>query len=392
MNLQPKKYESGESVDVVIVAMADSIHTSRWIAQFSNQQISILLFPSSPHRRIHKDIKNLLNGDQVMNLTMAPMMKPLALPLVIIDTVFRSKIRATYLKYLIRKRKPRIIHGLETQHAGYLLSDAISKIKDAPIVYLSLWGSDLYWFGKFKKHHHRISQIMKKVDYLGVECKRDIGLASSFGFTGCLLPIVPASGGIDLESFDHFGSFIQSSERLKIMVKGYSGFVGKSLTSLRALGILSDELSKYEIIIYSASRKTVRHARRLMHKRGLNIVCYKKHALEHSKVISLLHESRLSISLSLSDGFSGSLRESMATGCFPVESINSCGSEWAVDGKTAFFVDPLNTEEIVEAVQIALRDDALVDAASTINREIIANRVSIAAVNEKMVSYYEILK
>ena len=38
---------------ILIVAMADSVHTARWLRQFDSDEIEFVLFPSTPHRRVH---------------------------------------------------------------------------------------------------------------------------------------------------------------------------------------------------------------------------------------------------------------------------------------------------------------------------------------------------
>jgi len=379
---------SNNPTDVIIVAMADSIHTARWIAQFSHQDISILLFPSTPHRRIHKGIRELMSGDQKMQLRMAPLMRFMALPLTLSDSILKTRLRSSYIRFLIRKQHPRIVHGLETQHGGYLIAESISGLNEVPNIFLSLWGSDLVWFARFENHRRKISEILAKVNCLGVECLRDVGLAKSLGFTGDLLPVVPASGGIDLKLIDELGPFIETSRRNKIMVKGYSGFVGKSITALRALEAMSDELYSYEINIYSASLKTMWYSRRLVRTSGLNLICHKKHSLTHNAVLRLFAQSRLSLSVSLSDGFSGSLRESMATGCFPIESSNSCGSEWSNDGESSLFVNPVDINEIVSAIRLVISDDLLVNSAAVANRKIVENKISSTSIEKFLSSYY----
>jgi len=374
--------------DVLMVAMVDSIHTARWISQFSDHDMKIMLFPSTPHRRIHKVIKELLVGDQRLQLELAPAMRYLALPLTLIDLILRLETRSKYLRYLIKKRKPQILHGLETQHAGYIIADSIRGLLVKPSIYLSLWGSDLFWFEKFDNHKKKITNVLSNVDFLGAECRRDINLASSLGFKGKLLPVVPASGGIDLGLIDSLGSYSVPSIRSKIMIKGYSGFVGRSLAALNALSDLSSQLKEFEIHVYSASLRTIRHAHRIRRDYGLTIICHRKHSLSHSEVCDLLGKSRISISISLSDGFPGSLRESMAMGCFPIESRNSCGSEWAVQNESAFFVDPLNRDEISKAIRIALSDDTLVNSAAEINRAITEERVSTSKINKLVNDYY----
>jgi len=78
----------------------------------------------------------------------------------------------------------------------------------------------------------------------------------------------------------------------------------------------------------------------------------------------------------------------MMSGCFPIESVNSCGHEWAIPGETAFFVDPNHEKEVVSAVKRALDDDSLVDSASELNMEIAKIKFSTVALKELVDSYY----
>lgn len=373
---------------VFVVAMVDSIHTARWLSQFVDQDLSIVLFPSTPHRRVHPEVKALLKTSNQMQISIAPMMNVLSLPLWLIDKCLPLRIRSRLLQRLIETEKPVVLHALETQNAGYLVAQTIPHLHFLPKVFLSIWGSDLFWFQQFARHRKKIQYLLSKTDSLGTECQRDIELARFFGFSGNLLPTVPASGGLHLDVIKKLDRPKIPSQRFKIMVKGYSGFVGRSLTALEALQCLSVELAGYEIHVYSASLKTIRQARRTAKEHQLRIVCHKKHSLSHDEVISLLSEARLSISISLSDGFSGSLRESMVTGCFPIESMYSCGNEWTLEGKSALFVDPRNVSTIVKAIELALNDDDLVDSAAEINFKLAKARFSSAAVLEQVENYY----
>lgn len=374
---------------IFVVAMADSVHTARWLSQFADQHLLILLFPSTPHRRVHPVINDLIqNNSNNLRVRIAPGMRYLALPLWLIDRSTPLRIRSRILRYLIDVQKPTILHGMETQNAGYLIAEAIPQLRTVPKVYLSIWGSDLFWFQQFANHRSKIRGILSKTDALSTECKRDIELAKAFGFKGKLLPTIPASGGVDLDHVTRPGNFDLPSQRSKIMVKGYSGFVGRSLIALEALEQMSDELKSYEIHVYSASLRTRWRARRIQRRSDLHIVLHKKHALTHGEVITMLGESRLSISISLSDGFPGSLREAMITGCFPIESKCSCGNEWATAGKSALFVDPGDVSEIMSAIRTALNDDVLVDNAAKINYGLANDGFSKASVSTRIQNYY----
>jgi len=375
---------------IFVVAMADSIHTARWLTQFADQELSIVLFPSTPHRRVHPVIKELVknNNSNKLRLRIAPWMRYLALPLWLVDRCTPLRTRSRILQNLVNNQKPAVLHGMETQNAGYLIAETFPFLHSVPKIYLSIWGSDLFWFQQFANHRTKIHNILSKTEALSTECQRDVDLAKKLGFTGKLLPTIPASGGIDLDSVAKLENFDPPSRRTKIMVKGYSGFVGKSLTALEALEQMDTELAAFEIHVYSASLKTRWRARQIEKRSKLRIVLHEKHALSHDEVISMLGVSRLSLSISLSDGFPGSLREAMITGCFPIESKFSCGNEWAIAGKSALFVDPRNIAEIVSAIRLALTDDVLVDDAVKTNFKIADERFSKAAVSRKINNYY----
>ena len=53
---------------ILIVAMADSIHTARWLEQFELSKDEFILFPSSPHRCIHPKIVRLLSDSSDRNI------------------------------------------------------------------------------------------------------------------------------------------------------------------------------------------------------------------------------------------------------------------------------------------------------------------------------------
>lgn len=374
---------------VFVVAMADSVHTARWLSQFANQNIFILLFPSSPHRRIHPIIKELSeNNSNILRVQIAPWMHILALPLWFIDRLTPLRTRSRILRYLIDNQRPQILHGMETQNAGYLIAETIPHLQHLPTVYHSIWGSDLFWFRQLPKHRSKIHDVLSKTDALSTECKRDIDLAKEFGFKGRLLPTIPASGGLDSDFVAGLEKLNLPSHRSRIMVKGYSGFTGRSLTAIEVLEQMSDELKSFDIHVYSASLRTRWRVFRVRRRSTLKITTHKKHALSHSEVMSMLRESRLSLSISLSDGFPGSLREAMIAGCFPIESKYSCGSEWTIAGKSALFVDPRDTSEIIGAIRIAISDDALVDDAASTNFRLASESFSKAAVATKIKNYY----
>jgi len=129
---------------ILIVAMADSVHTARWLEQFENSGYEFLLFPSSPHRRVHPKISHFLSTGSQMNITIPFGLKHTGLFLAASDKLFSNRIRGLFLQRLVKRFNPNILHAVETQGAGYISSVALKGLKVRPTFVLTLWGSDLF--------------------------------------------------------------------------------------------------------------------------------------------------------------------------------------------------------------------------------------------------------
>jgi glycosyltransferase involved in cell wall biosynthesis len=372
---------------ILIIGMADSVHLARWLAQFSEQKIDFVVFPSSPHRHIHPILKNLMSAtNSEMTVRILPAaMHWLAFPLSALDIPFKNFFRARLLRSLIRDNQFDLIHVLELQHAGYLLLDA--KLDHRfPKVFITNWGSDIYWFQKFPRHNERIQQLINLASYYSAECQRDIEMVRNYGFRGITMPVIPNAGGIDFAELQ--GGFQLTSQRTKIMIKGYTGFVGKALIALKACEIMSEQLKDYELVIYSASIKTRLKAMQLRNRFNLQITILKKRT-PHKEILQQFLMARIYLGISQSDGISTSLLESMACGCFPIQTNTSCANEWITDKSTGFLVDVWSPNSIAQAIDESLRDSVLVNTAATKNYQTIKERCSIEVVKAKAVKFYD---
>ena len=113
---------------ILIVAMVDSVHTARWLRQFDDDEIEFVLFPSTPHRRIHSLISDHGLKTVKSKITISKWMKRGGLPLGVLDLLLDNRIRARLLAKLITAFDPDLIHVMETQHSGYLTDRALSAI------------------------------------------------------------------------------------------------------------------------------------------------------------------------------------------------------------------------------------------------------------------------
>ena len=348
---------------VLIVAMIDSVHTGRWISQFDDESIDFMLFPSTPHRRVHSLIKQRLNRSLAAQVRISQWMNWAALPLGIADLVFANFFRANLLAREINKFRPDVIHIMETQHAGYLTDRALNKVKSKPRVILSIWGSDLFWFQKFVKHRTRIKSVLNKVDLLVMECHRDQEFALMLGFKGEFCESMPATGGMNTALLAQKARQAPAKERKWIAVKGYSGFVGQGKDAIKVISEIESQIADFSVMVYSAGLGTQWFARGLKKKMGDRLVIARKHKLSNNDIQEMFLKSRASLGLSLSDGLPATVKEAMCMGAFPVQTSTSCAGEWFTNGETGILVDPNQITNTAAALMKVLRDDDLVETA-----------------------------
>lgn len=384
-----KKSERVEAI--VIVGMLDSIHVARWIESVKHLPYRYILFPSSPHRRVHPALKTLLNSNSQMSvIQLSIFLRAFALPLWILDQFLANRLRSFILKKLIVKSGASLVHAIELQNAGYVSCRACGDL-DVPL-YVTNWGSDIYWFSRFKKHQLELKKLMKRADYYSAECRRDHDLARELGFVGEFFPVVPNAGGIDQNLLSELVT-IPPSERRIVLVKGYTNFVGRADIALDAIRILGTGLAGYEVVVYSATFRAQQIVRRIRRTTDINIRSIPKKKLSHREMIALFSSARVYIGVSESDGISTSMLEALATGCFPIQTTTACVEEWIEDKVTGLFISKIDMNLIAELIAKALSDDLLVDSASTINRAIAAKRLSQSVISNKVSVYYpEILR
>jgi len=373
---------------ILIVAMADSVHTARWLRQFDSDEIEFVLFPSTPHRRIHGLIGEHRQAKQISSLRISRFMTIGALPLGILDLLFNNYFRSKLLAREIKTFQPDIIHIMETQHSGYLAKKALKRSRTTSKVILSIWGSDLFWFQKFKRHRIKISSVLKMVDLLVMECNRDREIAAGLGFDGAFAANMPATGGLKTGSLRERALEQPTVTRKLIAVKGYSAFVGLGTDALRVIELVEAEINEFSVIVYSAGLRTMWQSRRLRKSMGERLQVIRKHKLSNFEIEEMFLRSRVSLGLSLSDGLPATVKEAMCAGAIPIQTSTSCAGEWFADGIGGHLVNEADIQSAAEALLTVLRDDSFAHAASELNYQIAEQRFSEAKVREQSRSIY----
>jgi glycosyltransferase involved in cell wall biosynthesis len=364
--------------------MYDSIHSARWLSQFQDQDIEFLLFPSSPHRKVHKNLKALVSGSSKASYKIFPLSKLFGLPLWIADKFVDNWFRSTLVKIAIMSFKPQFVHAMELQNAGYIAAKAMASQSSAKLIATN-WGSDIFWFQQFPKHRDKLKNLLSVADYYSCECNRDVALAKSLGFQGQVMPVIPNAGGFSKELLSRPVPLLV--DRKVIAIKGYHGWVGRALTAVEAIRNIAPELKDYKIVFYSCNTVTAKAAASLAESTSLDISTHLIGALTHEEMLELFAESKVYVGLSLSDGISTSLLESMAMGAIPVQTATACCDEWFTDSGVKV------TEITVEAVQKAILAGLKLaenKAHSDRNREIIRTKADADDVAKIAQGFYNL--
>jgi glycosyltransferase involved in cell wall biosynthesis len=367
---------------VVLVCMVDSIHVARWISQFEPNEVEFTLFPSTPNRRVHSMIKDMMvnNG----NIKIVPFGGKLSIPLWGLDLVFSDYVRGWLLRGILKQTKPDFVHALELQHGGYITSRALEDTSIKTPFIATNYGSDIYWFQQFPKHLAKIKRLLARADRYSAECNRDVDLAKNYGFSGEVMPVFPNAGGFTKEQLNR--DLIPTSERKVIAIKGYEGWVGRASVAVDALYALTTELADYKIIFYSCNAKTIRLVKRLKRTTRLNIEWHGKGELSHTQMLDLFASARIYIGISLSDGISTSLLEAMAMGAFPIQTSTACVDDWFKADFSGHRILELDPELLARAVESGLRADARFQA---LNLETILHLASEERVRAMAIAFYD---
>ena len=379
--------------------MSESIHTARWVSQIADEGWDLHLFPSVDQGITHPQLRGVdihhsfyVHHEKTPNVqfhgipvpTRGVAWKGIGL-LRMIDADYRVR----QLNRLIKKIQPDIIQSMEFQAGGYLTYKAKMSYRGTfPPWIATNWGSDIYFFRRDKDHEKKIRELLGACDYYSSECQRDIDLAEKMGFRGRYLPVIPNGGGYDVKTMIEYRRDSRPSDRRIVIVKGYQGWAGRALIALEAVESCAELLQGYEIVVYSGTSPNVKmKVQNLREKSGIQISLLPQ--VSHEDLMKLFGRSRIYIGLSISDGISTSLLESMIMGAFPIQSETACGDEWISDGVSGFIVPAEDPEAIAAALRRALTDDDLVDQASLINENIARQRLDQSVVKPQVIRMYE---
>ena len=390
MNVSAGRSE-GARRRILIVAMQDSVHVARWLSMVSRGDTAVVVFPVYQADNVVAGLNVIplseVSADLAPGAWVVRRFDIDSARLRFKDTVrgyrrWRHDFLASAtiaapdaLQECILRFRPELVHSMEVQLAGYLCLETSRRMgRRFPPWILSNWGSDIALFRKFAEHQSRLRAVCSRIDYYLPECMRDQSVAREFGYRGPELPVIPASGGVDVDALAS-PARSRPSVRRKILVKGYHGWSGRAALALSAIALARYQLADYEIEVSLAAASLGEWTRRLSAEFGLQIRL-SPYLPNHSDAINRLAEARVVMGMGISDGISTTLLEAMLVGTFPIQSSTACADEWIEHGRSGFIVSPHDTSEVAEALLRAVNEDRLVDEAAEINLRTVRSRWS----------------
>ena len=360
---------------LLFIGFFDSPHFARWIENvLESTDYELTIFCSSPARRINPYLQRLLS-DNKSRLRVSRHSPKFPFFAYLIDKMALVNQRSKALKSEIDNRHD-IIHFFEMQHSGYLLLPLISELRDKKVVY-SNYGSDIFWFKKYRSHTRRMEQVLSVTDLVFYECERDLDFLRKHCPQATEYVWTINSGGLR-----KIQTYMESNDRDIILVKGYSNKWGQGLMSLllvlRARRIAED--SGLRVVVYSADLHVPFLAKLFFLPFKLKVETHQKGTLTHDKVLELMRRSVVHLAISKSDGVPSSTLEAMAFGSIPLQSPSACLGRFFKDGENGFVVDSIRTD-ISNMLLKSTTDESFVSRARKANSEVIEKTFSSAAIS-----------
>jgi glycosyltransferase involved in cell wall biosynthesis len=386
---------------ILFVAYGSSIHTARWISQFSDQGWDLHLFPDDeyylsselsgvtvhylfrlgaanidpgirqetsgwPFRRGRERLRGIsrrMNGD----------------PLAPVSRLARA----------IRRLRPDLVHSFDTA-GGLLTYDAFLRLGgDFPPWIHNSWGSDLYYFGREEQNRERTHGMMRSCGYFMADCQRELELAPEYGFKGEILGVYSAGGGYPIESMQQYRQPGRSSQRRVVTLKGRHGVLGgRGLDGLRAIELCREQLAGYRIAVYLPQGEIGGAVEYVRRHTGLDLTIVPEHT-SHAGMLALFGSARVAIALGMTDGTPHSMLEAMTMGAWPIQSNTADTRGWIVEGHNGHAVPPEDPEVVAARLREILADDDRVDQASEYNLGLLRSRKDIGIVKPQLLAIYQ---
>ncbi len=312
-------------------------------------------------------------------------LKKKALGITRLINIFNERHFQQQLEKQIQKIRPDVVHSFVMYLGGVPALPVMKKYPRIKWIY-SAWGSDMFFYQKKAEYLADMKKTLPYINYMFADCHRDYSIAKEHGFKGKLLGVYPGGGGFDFESFDRL---IRNQEnRNIILIKGYQGLHGKSISVLKAILNLKNNLKDYRIIIFGSAPEVFKFVEGSSLREFKNLEIYGK--LPYYNLMKLMGQSFIYIGNSSSDGMPNTLLEAIIMGAFPIQSNpGGATAEIIKDGKNGLLIEnPKDSNAISEILLKAINSPELRKSAMFYNNTFLKPNLERENIKKRVLAKY----
>lgn len=301
---------------------------------------------------------------------------------------FNEQNTATVFEKKLLEIQPDAVHSFALYVACAPIIEVMEKHKHIKWIYSS-WGSDLFYFQNEPNYLADIKKVLPRINYLFTDCKRDVEIANTYGFTGTFLGVFPGGGGFPLNEMATYA--LPFEQRKTILIKGFQGRSGRVINVLKAVEQLKEPLKDYEIVVFGADDEVFKYTTKSKLIGWDNFSILGK--ISQNEVWQLMGKSLVYIGNSNSDGIPNTLLEAFCMDVFPIQSNPGGVTEEVLsDGINGLLIEDCeDVAEIINKISTVLNSTLLIKNALQLNKEI-KERLSDQKIKSKILQKYAALQ
>lgn len=294
--------------------------------------------------------------------------------------------------------KPDLVHAMRIPFEGMLASSA----RPSRPLLLSVWGNDFTLHAGASPGMRLFTRrALQRADALHADCRRDLGLAKTWGLPDEALRVVlPGGGGVRRDRF-HPGrprlqdlrpsvaevvSALPASADVVVNPRGFRDYV-RNDTFFQAIPEILRRRADTRFLCPAMAN--VRTAESWVRQLGIADSVHLLPWLTSAEMAVIYQLSQIVVSPSEHDGTPNTFLEALACGCFPVVGDIASLREWVDDGENGFLVDPGDPGALADVILRALQDHGLRERARDVNLREIKLRADYPHVMAQAESFYE---
>lgn len=391
---------------ILFIGLGENTHTHSWIDLLAGARFNVRLFSmptgSPPDDWQVRTYVTSYHGPRENTATRTPLYPANSVSRFVKRQTARARgmgdvesLAGQWLAKILREWQPDIIHTLGIEQGGEFFLDVRRRFGLEAIgkwVLQTRGGSDLALTHLDPKRREQLVDILGACDQLISDNEDNFRIARELGVReeqlASIAP-VPGTGGIDSEALRSNWREPVSGRRVIVCPKAYDSAWGKILPVFEALKLVWEKIEPCEIHLLSMTAESQMWFWSL--PENIRRSCVPRERVSRAEVLELLPKARVMLAPTLIDGVPNSLYEAMACGAFPILSPIETIRSVVQNEENVLFARNLYPHEIADALERAMTDDALVDAAAQKNLALVRRIASRDLIRPRVIEFYETL-